>query len=172
VHTEPPPQPASVDPNPGEPVPAPAPEPVPPAPESTVPPPELVPQGRKRRAAAKPARESPESPGPKERPFADEERAQEAAQPRSWWSKILRQLKSLELSRRRYRFCSLDVVADNVRRETGRTCRRGQSWQRRREFLDILLDHHEPTYDLFAALLIPGCSSAQSTSTRIRIPHS
>jgi hypothetical protein len=37
-------------------------------------------------------RESPEtaeSPGPRERPFTDEEREpQEAAQPRSWWSRI------------------------------------------------------------------------------------
>ncbi len=89
VHTEPPPQPALVDPNPGEHVTAPAPEPVPT--ESTVPPggavPGLVPQGRKRRAA-KPARESPESPGPRERPFTDKERAQETAQPRSWWRRV------------------------------------------------------------------------------------
>jgi hypothetical protein len=95
VHTEPPPQPALVDPNPGEPVPAPEPEPVPPEPRySTVPPggavprvPGLVPQGRKRRAA-KPARESPESPGPRERPFTDEERPQEGTQRRSWWRRM------------------------------------------------------------------------------------
>jgi hypothetical protein len=90
VHTEPPPQPALVDPNPGESVPAPAPEPVPT--ESTVPPggavPGLVPQGRKRRAA-KPARESPESPGPRERSFTDEaEPQEEPAQPRSWWRRV------------------------------------------------------------------------------------
>jgi hypothetical protein len=37
------------------------------------------------------ARESPEtaeSPGPSERPFTEEERAQEAAQPRSWWRRM------------------------------------------------------------------------------------
>jgi hypothetical protein len=37
------------------------------------------------------ARESPEtaeSPGPRERPFTDVERAQEAAQPRSWWRRV------------------------------------------------------------------------------------
>ena len=36
-------------------------------------------------------RESPEtakSPGPRERPFTDEERVQEPAQPRSWWRRL------------------------------------------------------------------------------------
>ena len=33
-------------------------------------------------------REEAESPGPRERPFIDEERAQEAAQPRSWWRRM------------------------------------------------------------------------------------
>jgi hypothetical protein len=32
--------------------------------------------------------ETPDSPGPRERPFTDEERAQEAAQPRSWWRRM------------------------------------------------------------------------------------
>jgi hypothetical protein len=32
--------------------------------------------------------ETVESPGPRERPFTDEERAQEAAQPRSWWRRM------------------------------------------------------------------------------------
>jgi hypothetical protein len=37
------------------------------------------------------AQESPEtaeSPGPRERPFTDEERAQEASQPRPWWRRM------------------------------------------------------------------------------------
>jgi hypothetical protein len=37
------------------------------------------------------ARETPEtteSPGPRERPFTDQERPQEVAEPRSWWRKI------------------------------------------------------------------------------------
>ncbi len=78
VHTEPLPQPALVDPNPGEPVPAPAPgpasgaEPVPT--ESTMP--------------RSPRENPPESPGPRETPFTDEEKRQEAAQPRSWWRRM------------------------------------------------------------------------------------
>jgi excisionase family DNA binding protein len=42
-------------------------------------------------APQEPGQESPEtadSPGPRERPFTDEERAQEAAQPRSWWRRM------------------------------------------------------------------------------------
>jgi hypothetical protein len=32
--------------------------------------------------------ETPESPGPRERPFTDEERVQEPPQPRSWWRRV------------------------------------------------------------------------------------
>jgi excisionase family DNA binding protein len=32
--------------------------------------------------------ETAESPGPRERPFTDEERPQKAAQPRSWWRRV------------------------------------------------------------------------------------
>jgi hypothetical protein len=32
--------------------------------------------------------ETAESPGPRERPFTDEERAQEASQPRPWWRRM------------------------------------------------------------------------------------
>jgi hypothetical protein len=34
------------------------------------------------------AAETAESPGPRERPFTEEERAQEAAQPRPWWRRM------------------------------------------------------------------------------------
>jgi len=43
---------------------------------------------RRELQAALEARESPVSPGPRERPFTDQEGPQEASEPRSWWRRM------------------------------------------------------------------------------------